>query len=93
MELLFIVLYTPNMVTQLFVPCYYGSDVAKRGEQLHFNLTASNWIFATIDYKRLYKMMMSKLQTTFATKVGFVIPLNLSSFLTVSVQNNCKSIN
>lgn len=73
------------MVTQLFVPCFYGSDVAKRGEQLHFHMTASNWIFATLNYKRLYSLMMGKLQTTFATKVGYVIPLNLSTFLTVSI--------
>lgn len=84
-ELLFIALYTPNMLTQLFVPCYYGSDVAKRGEELHFHMAASNWIFATSNYKRLYSMLMNKLQTTFAARVGYVIPLNLSTFLTVSI--------
>lgn len=74
------------MLTQLFVPCYFGSDVAKRGEELHFHMTASNWIFATFNYKRLYSMFMSKLQTTFAARVGYVIPLNLSTFLTVSIR-------
>lgn len=85
MELLFIALYTPNMVTQLFVPTYYGSDVAERGERLLLHLTASNWIFATLDYKKLYLITMGKLRaTSFETTVGPVIPLNLNTFVTVS---------
>lgn len=85
MELLFIALYTPNMVTQLFVPTYYGSDVAEHGEQLLLHITASNWIFATLNYKKLYLMTMGKLRaTSFETKVGLVIPLNLNTFVTVS---------
>lgn len=89
MELLFIAMYTPNMITQLLAPCAFGSNVAKRGENLLFNITASNWISATLHYKRLYMITLGKLQTTFATKVGYVIPLSLNTFISVSIQGVC----
>lgn len=86
MELLFIAMYTPNMITQLFAPCKNGSDVAIRGESLQSHLTASNWILATQHYKRLYVITLGQLQTTFTTKVGRVIPLGLNTFISVSIQ-------
>lgn len=88
-ELLFIVVYTPSMITQLLVPCYFGSDLAAHGDQLLLDMAASNWIFATLHYKKLYRIAMSQIRaTTFETTVGFVIPLNLQTFLTVSVYHS-----
>lgn len=84
-ELAFIIVYAPSMVIQLLAPCNYGSIVAKRGENLLFEMIASNWISATQHYKVLYMITLGKLQTTFVTKVGYFIPLSLDTFLYVNL--------
>lgn len=88
MELIFVVLYGPAMALQLFIPCYFGSSVIWQSSLLSIEMFQSNWAFTSQNYKKLFLMSMVKMSPSFTLYAGRLVPLNLNTFIQVSLVFN-----
>lgn len=78
-------MYLISCCIQLMIPCYFGSLLADKTEQLSFNLYESNWPEMSPKYKSTMRVVMetTKNPVKMCTSWNFVI-ISLPTFVVVS---------
>lgn len=72
------------MVTEIFVPSYFGSEVLIKSETLTYDIFKSNWIAAPKRYTNLVRILVERTLRPIAIFAEGVFVLNLTTLLKVS---------
>lgn len=83
-EFVFYVGFVATMLTQIFLPCYFGNEIRLKSEQLFGALYESNWTGGrSRSYRRSVLLCMELMRRPRRLVVGQLISLTLDSFLSV----------
>lgn len=79
----FYVSFVMTMLTQIFLPCYFGNEIVLKSEYLSRALYSSNWSDRSQGYRKLIVIYMEMLHRPTQLNVGGIFSLTLISFLSV----------
>lgn len=82
---LFSIVYSFAMVTEIFVPSYFGSLVLAKSMKLTYAIFKSNWIHAPNQFKRELQIFAERTMRPITIFAASVFILNLATLLKVSV--------
>lgn len=71
------------MVSQIFLPCYFGNEVFYGSDQLTYNAYQSNWISMPKEHRQILFIFMERVKRVITITVGILFLLNLRTFLSV----------
>lgn len=83
---------TIALVAQIYLPCRFGNKISEQNANLINRIYNSNWleIISVPKYGRRFQdamlILMKCTQKTCEVKVGYLFPLNLSVFTSVSIR-------
>lgn len=80
----FAVVYFLCMIFEIFVPCYYGSVVIAKSNQLTRDMYFSNWLEQKPKYKSAMLILTLRTFRPVTIYGGGIFSLNLVTFLSVS---------
>lgn len=79
--------YLFSMVFELYIPCYYCTLVSSISENLPISIYNSNWLWQSLKFKRILKIMMLRsLKRERAIVSGGLFEVGLPTFLSVGKQ-------
>lgn len=84
-----VVLYVLGLVFEIFLPCYIGSIVMAKSEQLLGAVYQSNWIEQTPVYKSSLLIFGERAKRRIAPKAGGLFALELPMFVSVRSRRRC----
>lgn len=73
-----------NMLLELSIPCFYGTELHCNSQLFQFNLYDSNWIEMDKPSRRDVLILMSFFQNPMSVKIGGLLNLNLETITTVT---------
>lgn len=79
----FYVSFVMTMLTQIFLPCYFGNEIVLKSEYLSRALYLSNWPERSQRYRMMVLIYMEMLHRPTRLNVGGIFSLTLISFLSV----------
>lgn len=82
-EFVFYVGFVMTMLTQIFLPCYFGNEILVKSELLSLSLYSSNWPEHSKVFRKLVLVYMVMLKQPKKLMVGVLFSLTLDSFLKV----------
>lgn len=82
-KFLFSAVYSFAMITEIFIPSYFGSDVYIKSEKLCYDTFKSNWMLAPIKYKRSMQILVERTLKPISIFAAGVFLLNLTTLLKV----------
>lgn len=82
-EFVFYVGFVMTMLTQIFLPCYFGNEILLKSEQLFKSLYSSNWASGSRRFRLAVLLYMELIQRPKRLVVGQLVSLTLESFLSV----------
>lgn len=89
----FLICHFTAMTCQIFFPCYYGSMVYEKSFEIRVDAFASNWVEQSSSVKKSLTIFIEGTMRPIEMLAGSLFPLNLSTFLAVSIflnyLNNC----
>lgn len=80
-----VVLYVLGLIFEIFLPCYIGSVVMAKSEQLLPAVYESNWIEQSAVYKASLLIFGERAKRAIAPKAGGLFALELPMFVSASV--------
>lgn len=80
-----VVVYVLGLVFEIFLPCYIGSIVLAKSQQLLPAVYESNWIEQSVEYKTSLLIFGERAKRPIAPMAGGLFALELRTFLSVSV--------
>lgn len=83
MRKLFFFITMCAMVTQIFLPCYYGNEVLVTSKGLSTNLYKSNWPDVPLKHSMIIIVFMERLKQSTVVTVAKLFPLSLETFSSV----------
>lgn len=81
---MFIMIYFPSILFEVFMPCYFGSVVLEQSKCLTTDIYTSNWIDKNDKFKRNLMITVERTFRPITTFVAGLFGLNLSTFIRVS---------
>lgn len=72
-----------TMITQIFIPCYFGSDILIKSNALTTDTYNSNWLELSPFYRKYIIIFRERLKKPTMIKVGGIFELSLYSFSSV----------
>lgn len=88
---LFVCEYLLSMTIQIFIPCYFGSIVTAKSQQLAKCIYSSNWLGQTSEFQSSMRIFVERsLKPIVPKSVGLII-IGLPTF--VSVLKNLCTLN
>lgn len=69
-----------TMLTQLFLPCYFGNEILSKSRQLLDDIYASNWSDLSIKYGKISIIYMERLKKPKTMMVAQSFGLSLTTF-------------
>ncbi|XP_031621607.1 odorant receptor 33a-like [Contarinia nasturtii] len=82
-KLSFIVMYFMCMMTEIFVPCFFGSVALEKSQQIRWKIYSSNWIDQNQKYKQAFLIFTSRTIKPIHLTVYKVLYLDLTTFLRI----------
>lgn len=82
-DFLFLFLYILSMTYQIFIPCYFGSIVSQKSEQLPTNLLESNWLDGTTSMRRSVTIIGERVKRPITPFAGGLFVVGLPTFVSV----------
>nr|USS30765.1 odorant receptor [Aedes albopictus] len=82
--------YMVSMLTQIFMPCYFGNDVTLKSQTLTNALYTSEWYQLAMEDRKDLKMMMLRTGESIRLKAGGFFNFNLDAF--TSTLNTAYSV-
>lgn len=76
------------MLTEIFVPCYFGSSALEKSKRIAGNIYESNWIEQDKKYKQAFRLFVERTFYPVHIYVHKVFLLDLQTFLKANVQYN-----
>lgn len=83
-EFVFYVGFVMTMLTQIFLPSYFGNEIYLKNAKLLTAVYASNWPDCSRKYRQLVFVYMELLNNPKQLMVGHMFGLTLNNFLIVS---------
>lgn len=83
----FYVSFVMTMLTQIFLPCYFGNEIVVKSGNLSRSIYFSNWPERSQRYRKLVLIYLEMLHRPTKLEVGGIFSLTLISFLSV---RGCK---
>lgn len=80
----FYVSFVMTMLTQIFLPCYFGNEIVLKSADLSRAIYFSNWPERSQRYRKLVLIYLEMLHRPTKLNVGGIFSLTLISFLSVS---------
>lgn len=73
------------LVTQIFLPCYFGNELIVQSEEMGTYVYGSNWmdLARNTNFKKLLIVFRERLQRKTHILVGIMFPLSLETFMKV----------
>ncbi|XP_062563150.1 putative odorant receptor 71a isoform X3 [Armigeres subalbatus] len=72
--------YLMSMLTQIFLPCYFGNDVTLKSQKLTNAMYTSDWYQLALRERKDLKMMMIRTSEPIRLKAGNFFNFNLTDF-------------
>lgn len=90
-KLSFVILYFMCMLTEIYVPCYFGSVALEKSNQIAIKIYESNWIEQDQRYKQAFRLFVGRTFHPVHICVNKVLLLDLHTFLKVKIETkkNC----
>lgn len=82
---MFAIIYLVALLTELFVPSYYGSLLTNKSERLTYKFFKGDWTKQTVQFKRTMMIFIERTLKSITIRVGGVFALNLTTMLQVIV--------
>ncbi|EAT45323.2 AAEL003395-PA [Aedes aegypti] len=82
--------YMVSMLTQIFLPCYFGNDVTLKSQKLTNALYTSKWYQLAMNDRKDLKMMTLRTSESIRLKAGGFFNFNLEAF--TSTLNTAYSV-
>lgn len=82
-EYFFYCIYIVCIVTQIFLPCYFGNEVIYVGSSLSNWAYASEWYSFSLNYRRDLFVFLERLKRKSEILAGKLFPLSLDTFTSV----------
>lgn len=82
-EFVFYVGFVLTMLTQIFLPCFFGNEIALKSGSIPRAVYCSNWPNGSRRYRKLVLVYMAMLKKPKRLVVGQLFSLTLDSFLSV----------
>lgn len=86
--ILFSIVYSFAMITEIFVPSFFGSIVSAKSESLSYEIFKSNWIPAPKGFKRAIQIYTERTLKPIVILAADIFMLNLITLLKVSRCSN-----
>lgn len=80
---MFIIFYSTCMVSEVFVPSYFGTALRTNADSFPYNAFKSNWITQDQRFKKTLMILVERLLRPFEIQVARIFALGLSSFIQV----------
>lgn len=77
-------MYSFSMITQIFIPSYFGSTVYIKTEKLCYNIFESNWTPTSLKYKRSMQILVERTLRPITIYAAGIFELNLTTLLKVN---------
>lgn len=72
-----------SLITQIFVPCYFGNKIIIQSDELTTDVYASSWMDSTKFHGKLIIVLMERLKRNTRILVAQLFPLSLKTFTSV----------
>lgn len=76
-------MYIVSMTYQIFIPCYFGSIVAQKSEQLPRDLLESNWMAGRPSMRRSITIIGERVKRPITPFAGGLFAVGLPTFVSV----------
>lgn len=76
-------MYIVSMTYQIFIPCYFGSIVQEKSEQLPFDLVDSNWLEGKASLRRSVTIIGERVKRPITPFAGGLFAVGLPTFVSV----------
>lgn len=76
--------YFMTLSTEIFLPCYFGTEMLLKNAELSTAIYSSNWIGAPIYYQKMIVIFMEYTKSPKYLVAGKLFNLSLRNFLLVS---------
>lgn len=76
-------MYIVSMTYQIFIPCYFGSIVNKKSEQLPLDLLESNWLGGSASMRRSVTIIGERVKRPIIPFAGGLFAVGLPTFVSV----------
>lgn len=80
------------MLTEIFVPCYFGSVALEKSKLMGWKIYESNWINQDKKYKQAFRIFVERTKKPIHLVAYKMFILNLSTFLKVIQLKSSKNI-
>lgn len=87
-EFVFYLSFVMTMLTQLFLPSYFGNEILTKSRLLMDDVYASNWSDLSISYRKIAIIYMERLKKPKTMTVARSFGLSLTTFSVVSTINS-----
>lgn len=89
-KIFFMVTYSMCMITQISVPCFFGSLVFFHSGKLLRSLYFSDWAKFDHFHRKMMIIATERARNEIEFRAGGIFPLNLISFLKVQMRSKLK---
>lgn len=83
-DFLFIFMYIVSMTYQISIPCYFGSIVKHKSEQLPLDLLESDWLDGRTSMRRSITIIGERVKRPITPFAGGLFAVGLPTFVSVS---------
>lgn len=83
---LLVVLYILGMIFEILMPCYYGSIIKEKSEQLPTQMFSANWPEQSKKFKSGMLLFGERAMRPISPFAGGILALSLPTFVSVSLQ-------
>jgi len=80
------------MISQIFLPCYYGNQITFHANQLTNEVYNTNWLQCTPSTRKLLNTYMEHLKRPVKFRAGYFFEVGLPVFVKVRLQCEFPSI-
>nr|AIT72011.1 olfactory receptor 57 [Ctenopseustis obliquana] len=82
-ELVTMALYLCCMLAQLFIYCFYGTQVKYESEFINHSLYCCDWLALSPRLRRLLLVLMVRCSRAVAPRTAYIIPMSLETYIAV----------
>lgn len=87
LNFLFVCEYMIAMTMEIFLPCFYGSIVVRKSEELVRKIYNANWIDRSKEYRLSIRIMVQRSLRPIVPMAGGMFATSLPTFVSVSINN------
>nr|AST36406.1 putative odorant receptor OR57 [Cydia nigricana] len=75
--------YLGCMLGQLFIYCYYGTQVRAESEFINYSIYRSDWVSLSPRFRALLLILMSRGMRSVVPRVAHIVPMSLETYISV----------